>query len=72
MAGGVPVVTAPSEIDATNAGELRAILLKWQGRGHTTVVVDVTGTVFCDSAGLRELVRAHQRAVADGRGQPLL
>jgi anti-anti-sigma regulatory factor len=29
-------------------------------------VVDLTGTQFCDSAGLRELVWAHKRTVADG------
>jgi anti-sigma B factor antagonist len=62
----VPVVTAPAEIDATTAGQLRVILLKWHTRGHVTVVVDMTGTQFCDSAGLRELVRAHKRAVAEG------
>ncbi len=66
MAGGVPVVTAPAEIDATTADQLRAILLEWHTRGHATVVVDMTGTQFCDSAGLRELVRAHKRARAEG------
>ena len=72
MIGGVPVVTAPAEIDSTTAGELRAILFEWHSRGHTTVVVDLTGTQFCDSAGLRELVRAHKRAVADGGGLRLV
>src|SRR5215472_15192831 len=55
MAGGMPVVTAPSGIDATTVSELRAILFEWLSRGHTTVVVDLTATQFCDSAGLREL-----------------
>jgi anti-anti-sigma factor len=68
MAGGVPVITAPAEIDITNAGQLRAILAEWHARGHTTVVVDLTGTRFCDSAGLHVLVRAHQRAVPEGGG----
>src|SRR5262249_56098863 len=68
MVGGVPVVTAPPEIDATTVGELRAILLEWHSRGHTTVVVDMTGTLFCDSAGLRELVWAHKREVAESGG----
>jgi anti-sigma B factor antagonist len=66
MVGGVPVVTAPAELDATTAGQLRAILVEWHTRGHATVVVDMTGTQFCDSAGLRELVRAHKRARAEG------
>ena len=66
IVSGVPVVTAPSEIDATTVGQLRAILLEWQSRGHATMVVDMTATQFCDSAGLRELVRAHKRALAEG------
>src|SRR5215467_15380581 len=66
MAGGVPVVTAPTEIDTTTAGQLRAILFEWHTRGHGTVVVDMTSTQFCDSAGLRELLRAHKRAVGEG------
>jgi len=66
MAGGMPVVTAPAGIDATTVSELRAILFEWLSRGHTTVVVDLTATQFCDSAGLRELAWAHKRAVAHG------
>jgi anti-sigma B factor antagonist len=66
MVGGVPVITAPTEIDTTTVGQLGAILLEWHTPGHATVVMDMTGTQFCDSAGLRELVRAHQRARAEG------
>jgi anti-sigma B factor antagonist len=68
MVRGVPVVTAPAEIDATNAGRLRAMLAERAMRGHTTVIVDLTGTEFCDSAGLTVLVRAHKQALAD-RGE---
>src|SRR5262249_39832214 len=50
--GGMPVVTAPAEIDTTTAGQLGAILLEWHARRHTTaVVVDMTGPQFCGSAG---------------------
>ena len=66
MVNGVPVVAAPPEIDASNAGWLRAALLEAAARGHATFVVDMTGTQFCDSAGLGVLVRAHNRALADG------
>jgi anti-sigma B factor antagonist len=66
MVGGVPVVTAPTEIDITTAGQLRGMLAGWAARGHTTVVVDLTGTQFCDSAGLTVLVRAHKQALAEG------
>lgn len=72
MVGGVPVVTAPAEIDVTTAGQLRAILSDWHGRGHATVVVDMTGTKFCDCAGLTELVLAHKRAVRAGGGLRLV
>jgi anti-sigma B factor antagonist len=66
MVDGVPVVTAPVEIDTTTAGQLRSVLFERHAHGHATVVVDMTGTQFCDSAGLRELVRAHKRARAEG------
>ena len=72
MAGCLPVVLAPAEIDLTTVGQLRAILLDWHSRGHATVVVDMTGTQFCDCAGLRELVLAHKRAVRDGGGLRLV
>jgi anti-sigma B factor antagonist len=68
MVGGVPVVTAPAEIDITTAGQLRAMLAAWATRGYTTLVVDMTGTQFCDSAGLTVLVRAHKQALA-GNGE---
>ncbi len=63
---GVPVVTGPAEIDITIAEQLRVVLLASAVRGHTTVVVDLTRTRFCDSAGFSVLVRAHKRALAEG------
>jgi anti-sigma B factor antagonist len=66
LAGGVPVVAAPEEIDITNAAGLRAALLQAAGPGNQTLVVDMSRTQFCDSAGLNVLVRAHQRAQAGG------
>jgi len=63
--GGVPVVAAPAEIDIATADELRTALLG-AADGHTVVVVDMTGTRFCDSAGLSVLAGAHRRAVAEG------
>jgi anti-sigma B factor antagonist len=66
MINGVPVVTTPAEIDLTTAEQLRMVLLRAAARRQTTVVVDMTRTRFCDSAGLTVLVRAHRRAVAEG------
>ncbi len=63
---GVPVVTVPEEVDITNAPGLRAALLEAAADGSPALVVDMTRTRFCDSAGLRVLVDAHKRAVAEG------
>jgi len=67
LEGGVPVVAAPGEIDLTNAGLLRAALLEAEAGGVAALVIDMSGTHFCDSAGLNVLVRAHQRALSEGR-----
>lgn len=71
MAGGVPVVTAPVEIDITSADGLREALVDAAARGHGTFVVDMSLTRFCDSSGLYTLVAAHRRAQAEG-GEVLL
>jgi anti-sigma B factor antagonist len=59
------VVSAPAEIDASNAPQLRAVLLAPNG-SCPAVVLDMSQTVFCDSAGMGALVQAHNRAKADG------
>jgi anti-sigma B factor antagonist len=59
-------VTVPQEVDITNAPGLRAALLEAAADGSPALVVDMTRTRFCDSAGLRVLVDAHKRAVAGG------
>jgi anti-sigma B factor antagonist len=66
MVNGVPVVAAPAEIDLSNAGWLDAVLREATARGYERFVVDMTGTQFCDSAGVGVLVWAHTRALADG------
>ena len=71
VASGVPVVTAPEEIDITNAPRLRSALLEAAAHGHGTLVVDMTRTQFCDSSGLHTLLAAHKRAQAEG-GELLL
>jgi anti-sigma B factor antagonist len=66
-ASGIPIISAPHEIDITNASEFGRTLSCWIDAGHLTVVVDMRGTTFCDVAGLRQLIRAHERATAAGR-----
>jgi anti-sigma B factor antagonist len=71
VVSGVPVVTAPEEIDIANAAGLRAALLEAAAHESRTLVVDMARTQFCDSAGLNVLVRAHERTRAEG-GELLL
>jgi len=71
VAGGVPVVAAPEEIDITNADGLRSALLEAAAHGHGTLVADMTRTRFCDSSGLHALLAVHKRAQAQG-GELLL
>lgn len=66
MAGGVPVVVTPEEIDITNADGLRTALLEAAGRGPGRFVVDMSRTQFCDTAGIHALVLAHKRVSAQG------
>jgi anti-sigma B factor antagonist len=63
---GLPVVSAPAEMDASNADELRRLLLTCAGEGYAILVVDMSETLFCDSTGLHQLVRAHKRATRAG------
>lgn len=71
MVRDIPVVVAPEEVDITNAAGLRAALLDAASRGRAAVVVDLSGTQFCDTTGLHALVGAHRRAAAEG-GRVLL
>lgn len=63
---GAAVVATPAEIDVTTTDELRAALLHAFSDRHPVVVVDMTGTRFCDSAGFHTLMAAHKRARAEG------
>jgi len=64
--GQVAVATLPAEIDVVNGDQVREDLLTVLNRGPVTLIVDMTGTTFCDSAGVNALVRAHKRADACG------
>ena len=72
MINGVAVVSAPAEIDVANAEQLRMVLLEAGRRGHARVVVDMTRTRYCDSAGFSALVAAHKWALAEGGGLRLV
>jgi anti-sigma B factor antagonist len=65
LTDGLPVISTPAELDVTNTAQLRTALLA-ASRQCATVVVDMSQTAFCDSASLSALLRARQRAMADG------
>jgi len=60
------VVTVPAELDATNSTELSELLASVAGRSPEVVTADMTGTTFCDSAGLHVLARAWELAADSG------
>jgi len=64
--GQAAVVRLPVEIDLTIADELREALLAALNQGALGLIVDMTATTFCDSAGITALARAARRAAALG------
>jgi anti-sigma B factor antagonist len=63
--GRTAVVVVPREVDVTNSDGLRDTLLGALNAGANGLVVDMTGTTFCDSAGITALARAARRAGAN-------
>jgi len=64
-AGPHAVITMPAEIDMTNAGQVREALLAAVS-GQASLIVDMSGTTFCDSAGVQAVVTAGRQAAAAG------
>jgi anti-anti-sigma factor len=60
----VVVVRLPAEIDSSNAEHVRQQLCAALTPAVRIVVADLTGTTFCDVAGVRSLARARTRATA--------
>lgn len=57
------IVVLPAEIHLANAGILGRELAAVFVSGIRTIVADLTGTTFCDSAGTRMLARAYVQAI---------
>jgi anti-sigma B factor antagonist len=64
--GQVAVAALAAEIDATNADEVRELLLTAVNQGATVLIADMSRTTFCDSAGMTSVVRAYRRANESG------
>jgi anti-sigma B factor antagonist len=60
------IVELPAEIDVTNSGQVFDRLVEALMPGVEIVIADLTSTSFCDSSGVRMIVRAHEGAAARG------
>ena len=60
------VIARPAEIDMANADEMRQALLSAVGLGAAVLVIDMSATTFCDSAGVQAIIAAHKQATATG------
>jgi anti-anti-sigma factor len=58
------VVTVPAEIDITNAGEVRRTLLGAASHDAAVLIIDMSGTTFCDSAGVQAIIDTYNQAAA--------
>ena len=65
-------VNLPHEIDLTNADGVGEQLAAACAPGAAIVIADMTATTFCDSTGIRMLVRACQQATDHGTELRLL
>lgn len=65
-AGPHAVITLPAEIDIANADQACQALLAAASHGAPVLVIDMTRTTFCDSAGVHAIVAVHKQAAATG------
>lgn len=60
------IVSFPVEVDLSNSDALRAALSAAIRPGVAVVVADLSRTKFCDGAGIRCLLAAHDQAIGCG------
>ncbi len=65
-AGQNAVITLPAEIDATNAEQIRQALESAASHDAAVLIIDMSQTTFCDSAGVNAIIAAHHQATAAG------
>jgi anti-sigma B factor antagonist len=58
------VVTLPAEIDAVNAGTVRQALLAGARHDAAVLIIDMSRTTFCDSAGVQVIIDTYNQAAA--------
>lgn len=60
------VVRMPAEIDLSNAHRARAALLAAAGLRPAVLIIDMSETTFCDSAGVQAIVIGYRQAAGTG------
>jgi anti-sigma B factor antagonist len=65
-AGSRAILTFPPEADIANAGQATEELNVVLAHRPATVIVDLTGTRFCDSSAITALIHARNRATSLG------
>lgn len=63
-AGAAAVVALPAEIDATNADQIRQALLVAASRDPAALIIDMSATTFCDSAGVNTIIAVYRQAAS--------
>lgn len=64
--GQLAVVTMPDEVDMANGTAIQEDLLGALAQRPSTLVVDMSQTTFCDSAGVRAIMLTHRQAATAG------
>lgn len=60
------IVRMPAEIDLVNADAIGVQLAALSHGSPDVITVDLTGTTFCDSAGVQSITHAHRLAAGNG------
>ncbi len=65
--GGQAVVSMPAEIDVTNANEVRETLRAAARQASSVLIIDMSATTFCDSAGVQAIIDVYNQVGARNR-----
>jgi anti-sigma B factor antagonist len=60
------IVSLTGELDIASAGGLEDRIRRLTDAGHSRLIVDLAGLVFCDSTGIGTLVRANNDCLDQG------
>jgi anti-sigma B factor antagonist len=69
-AGGVPLITVDGELDSSNVASLEATIASVTAERPATLVFDLSGLRFMDSAGISALIDAAAKVDAVRLRQP--